>query len=123
MFQVYYDRVANCLNITVEGFWTPEDVPPFARRVQSQAVAAAAIRADFNAHIESLNFPVQATDVAELLAGIMGPAMALTTGRAAVVVGSQLNKAQAERTLIHPRLRVFMTVEDAHAWLVEAVER
>lgn len=29
------------------------------------------------------------------------------------------NRAQAERTLVHPRVRVFLTLEDAHRWLDE----
>jgi hypothetical protein len=59
-------------------------------------------------------------DVADLLSEIMRGGMAITTGRAAVVVGSQLNKAQAERTLVHPRVRVFTTMKAARAWLAEA---
>lgn len=120
MFQVDYDRPANCLTIRVEGFWTPDDVVALAREVGSQARQAQAIRDDFNVIVESFAFPVQANDVADLLANIMRGGMTLTSGRAAVVVGSQLNKAQAERTLAHPRLRVFLTMEAARAWLSDA---
>lgn len=56
-------------------------------------------------------------DVADLLAQIMRAGMAMTSGRAAVVVGSLLNKAQAERTLVHPRVRVYATLEGATNWL------
>jgi hypothetical protein len=121
MFHVDYDRPANCLNIKVEGFWKPEDVASLAQEVASKARAAKAIRPDFNACVESLEFPVQAIDVADLLAGIMQAGMAMTTGRAAVVVGSQLNKAQAERTLVHPRVRMFRSLEEGRAWLAEAM--
>lgn len=117
MFHVDYDRNANCLTLCVAGFWKPEDVPDFAREVGSKVLAAKAIRSDFDVCVESLDFPVQAMDVADLLTQIMRGGMAMTTGRAAVVVGSQLNKAQAERTLVHPRLRVFLAVAPARAWL------
>lgn len=117
MFHVDYDRRANCLNIMVEGFWKPEDVASLASEVDSKARAAKAIRSDFNACVESLKFPVQAIDVADLLAHIMQAGMAMTTGRAAVIVGSQLNKSQAERTLVHPRVRVFSDVDKAREWL------
>jgi hypothetical protein len=120
MFHVAYDRQANCLNLRVAGFWKPEDVTELAREVGLKALAAKAIRGDFNACVESFDFPVQAMDVADLLSEIMRGGMAITTGRAAVVVGSQLNKAQAERTLVHPRVRVFTTMEAARAWLAEA---
>lgn len=119
MFHVEYDRRANCLNLRVAGFWKPEDVTDFAREVGLKALAAKAIRGDFDACVESLDFPVQAMDVADLLSQIMRGGMAMTTGRAAVVVGSQLNKAQAERTLVNPRLRVFMTMAAARTWLAE----
>ncbi|MEC3911053.1 hypothetical protein U5A82_11405 [Sphingobium sp. CR2-8] len=117
MFQVDYDRYANCLTIKVEGFWKPENVVALAKEVGSKANQARLIRDDFNVVVESFDFPVQANDVADLLANIMRGGMALTTGRTAVVVGSQLNKAQAERTLVHPRVRVFLTMEDGRAWL------
>lgn len=120
MFHVAYDRAANCLTIAVSGFWTAADVAALASAVGVQARAAQAIRPDFNACVESLDFPVQAIDVADLLAGIMRSGMTMTTGRAAIVVGSQLNKAQAERTLVHPRVRVFLAVKPARAWLAEA---
>ena len=117
MFHIDYDQRANCLAIRVEGFWQPDDVAPLAREVNAKGRKAQAIRRDFNIIVESLQFPVQANDVADLLTGIMRGGMTLTTGRAAVVVGSQLNKLQAERTLVHPRLRVFVTLEEARGWL------
>ena len=117
MFQIDYDRHANCLNMRVEGFWTAETVAALAKEVGVKAQEARAIRDDFNVLVDSLAFPVQANDVADLLSNIMRGGISLTSGRAAVVVGSQLNKAQAERTLVHPRLRVFLTIEDARDWL------
>lgn len=120
MFHASYDRGTNCLNIVVKGFLQPHDVPALAQAVGSAAQTARSARDDFNVLVESLEFPVQANDVADLLTGVMRGGMALTTGRAAVVVGSQLNKAQAERTLVHDRVRVFMTMDSARAWLAQA---
>lgn len=119
MFQLNYDPSTNILAFKVEGFWKPDDVSALAREVGVKANQARSIRDDFNVLVESFDFPVQANDVADLLAGIMRGGMVLTTGRAAVVVGSQLNRAQAERTLVHPRLRVFLTLEEARNWLAE----
>ena len=113
MFHVEYDHRANCLTIRVEGFWQPEDVAPLAREVNAKGREAKAVRGDFNVIVESLQFPVQANDVADLLTGIMRGGMTLTTGRAAVGVGPPLNKLQADRTLVNPRLRVFVTLEEA----------
>lgn len=122
MFRIDYDRRANCLNIHVAGFWKPEDVAELAREAGAKALAARAIRSDFDACVESLDFPVQAMDVADLLAQSVRAGLTITTGRAAIVVGSQLNKAQAERTLAHPRLRVFLTMAAARAWLAEPAQ-
>jgi hypothetical protein len=122
MFKVDYDRGANCLNIEVKGFWKPEETALLAKEVRLKARTAMMIRKDFDACIESLEFPVQAMDVAELLSQMellsqIMQEVALTTGRAAVVVGSQLNKAQAERTLVHPRVRIFLCTGKAREWL------
>ena len=119
MFQVDYDRRANCLIIDVAGFWKPEHVVELAREVGAKARQAQAIRDDFNVIVTSFDFPVQANDVADLLANIMRGGMTLTSGKCAVVVGSQLNRAQAERTLVHPRLRVFLTLDEARRWFHE----
>lgn len=117
MFRVDYDISANLLTINVRGFLKPEDVAVFAAAVDAKAREANAIRDDFNVLVESLEFPVQANDVADLLTQIMRRGIVLTSGRAAVVVGSQLNKLQAERTLVHPRVQVFSAMDAAHDWL------
>lgn len=122
MFHVDYDIRTNCLTMKVEGFWTSENVVAFAKEVGSKAHQAKAVRGDFNVLVLSFDFPVQANDVADLLAGIMRGGMTLTSGRTAVVVGSQLNKAQAERTLVHPRVRVFLTMEAARGWLAQEAD-
>ena len=117
MFRVEYDRAANLLRITVAGFWKPEDVPAFARVVGAKTQEARAVRDDFDVIVDSLAFPVQANDVADLLTSVLAGGAALTSGWFAVVVGSQLNKLQAERTLVHPRLSVFRSMRAAEAWL------
>ncbi|MES2421681.1 MAG: hypothetical protein V4595_10320 [Pseudomonadota bacterium] len=119
MFQVEYDARTNLLTLTVAGFWQPDDVAAFAASVGAKVQEVIAIRTDFDVIVESLGFPVQAIDVADLLINIMRGGMAQTSGHAAIVVGSHLNKAQAERTLVHPRVRVFLAVADAKRWLVE----
>ncbi|MET0309208.1 MAG: hypothetical protein ABW023_10925 [Sphingomonas sp.] len=119
MYRVGYHPGANRFSISVRGFWTTEDIPPFAAAVGAAAQEARAIRDDFDVLVESLDFPVQANDVADLMTSVMRGGMALTSGRAAIVVASQLNKLQAERTLAHPRLKVFLSLDDAETWLAE----
>jgi hypothetical protein len=120
MFRVEFDATANLLRIEVWGFWTAEDVPPFAAVIGAKTREARIAHPDFNVIVESPDFPVQANDVADLLTNVMAGGIQNTTGRAAVVVGSQLNKMQAERTLVHPRVQVFLSVAEARGWLAEA---
>jgi hypothetical protein len=118
MFEVEYDEHANCIEIIVNGFWNRQTVSAFADTFLTRACAAKAIRTDFDVLVESLQFPVQANDVADLLTEVMRTGMTQTTGRAAVVVGSQLNKLQAMRTLTHPRVRIFLDLHEARNWLI-----
>lgn len=117
MYRVEFDRRANRLTIHVRGFWKPDEVLGLATAVGAKLQEARAVRDDFDMFVESLDFPVQAHDVADLLPNIMRASMTQTSGRAAVVVGSQLNKLQAERTLTHPRVKVFLSIAAAEAWL------
>jgi hypothetical protein len=114
MFKIDPDREANTLRINVEGFWAPENVSALARAIDAHVRQ---MPDDFDVIVESPDFPVQANDVADLLAAVMRGGMVRTSGHAAVVVGGQLGKAQAERTLVHPRLKVFLSLDDAKVWL------
>ncbi len=62
-------------------------------------------------------FRVSPFNFDDLLPRIAEAGLSLTSGRAAAVVGSHLNKLQAERTQNHPRLKVFLSMAEAEAWL------
>ena len=119
MFRIDYDPPSRTVTVTVHGFWTPEMVPELGQALLQQAQTLRDTGHAFDVIVESLDFPVQSNEVADMMTGVMTAGFAFTTGRAAVVVGSQLNKLQAERTLVHPRLRVFRALNDAKAWLAE----
>lgn len=119
-FQIDYDARRNRIVAVIRGFWTVETVHAFAAAAGAKASEVRAIRGDYDVLIDSRDFPVQANEVADLLPQIAEGGLALTTGRAASVVGSRLNKMQAERTQSHPRLRIVMTMADAEAWLAAA---
>jgi hypothetical protein len=119
-FRLDYDAARNRILVEIRDFWTVETVHEFAAASGAKAQEIRAIRADYDVLIDSRDFPVQANDVADLLPSIAEAGLTLTSGRAASVVGSHLNKLQAERTQTHPRMRIFMTVEEAEAWLAEA---
>lgn len=122
-FRFDYDSRRNRVLIHIRDFWTVETVRAFAAAAGAKAQEVRAIRDDYDVLIDSRDFPVQANAVADLLPSIAEAGLTLTSGRAASVVGSHLNKLQAERTQTHPRMRIFMTVEEAEAWLGEGRRR
>jgi len=119
-FRMDYDAARNRILVEIRDFWTVETVQAFAAAAGAKAQEVRAIRSDYDVLIDSRAFPVQANDVADLLPSIAEAGLTLTSGRAASVVGSALNKLQAERTQTHPRMRIFMTMEEAEGWLGEA---
>ncbi len=119
-FRIDYDPRRNRLHVVIRDLWTVETVRDFAAASGAKAQQVRAIRDDYDVLIDSRDFPVQTNEVADLLPQIAEGGLALTTGRAASVVGSHLNKMQAERTQTHPRLRIFMTMAEAEAWLAAA---
>ncbi len=117
-----YDPLRNRVLVTIRDFWTVETVREFAAASAAKAQETRAIRTDYDILIDSRDFPVQANDVADLLPAVANGGLALTSGRAASVVGSTLNKLQAERTQTHPRMKIFLTMDEAEAWLATPPE-
>jgi hypothetical protein len=118
-FTFEYDPVRNRIIVHMRGLWTVDTVREFATASGAFANRTRAIRDDYDVLVDTTDFPVQPQDVADLLPSITLAGMALTSGRAASVVASHLNKLQADRTQHHPRFRAFMTLPEAEAWLAE----
>ncbi|MDG2535344.1 hypothetical protein P6144_16910 [Sphingomonas sp. HITSZ_GF] len=118
-FELEYDAGRNRMLVVMRDFWTLETIRDFATAAGAKAQEVRQIRDDYDVLLDTRDFPVQANDVADLLPSIAEGGLRLTSGRAASVVGSLLNKLQAERTQSHPRLRIFMTMDEAEAWLAE----
>lgn len=116
-YQFEYDSTRNRITVTMRDMWTVETVREFAAAAGAFAQSVRATRADYDVMIDTTGFPVQQNDVADLLPSISQAGLTLTSGRAASVVASQLNKLQADRTQTHPRFRSFMTLAEAEAWL------
>ena len=123
MFRIEYDRQADCLDIHVAGFWEPSHVPPFSDALDAACRKTRAVSPSYSAIIHSADFPVQANDVADLLTGVMVRCIGMTGGNVGILVASQLNKKQVERTLVHPRVRPFLTLPEAQAWARTPVAR
>lgn len=66
---------------------------------------------------DSSRFPVQSLAVASGFERIRARGSKLHKGPTAIVVGSYLNKVQAERSLKGARIRVFLSADEARDWL------
>ena len=117
MYRIELDTLRHAVIVHIEGFWTLSDVAVFGADLVATVRKAALGRDPFDVIIESLDFPVQANDVADRLTGVMAEGIGRVSGHVAVVVGSYLNKLQAERTLVHPKVKVFQQMDDAERWL------
>ena len=118
-YRLEYDPVRNRILATIRDFWTTQTVREFAAASGALAHGVRETRDDYDVLIDSRAFPVQSNEIADLLPSIAEGGLSLTSGRAASVVGSHLNKLQADRTQTHPRFRAFMTMAEAEAWLAE----
>ena len=116
-FRLDYDARRNRILAEIRDYWTVETVQEFAAAAGALSQRVRATRDDYDILIDSRDFPVQPNEIAALLPSIAEAGLSLTSGRAASVVGSHLNKLQAERTQTHPRFAAFMTMEAAQAWL------
>lgn len=116
-FDVHYDRASRILHWTMRGFWTMADVAAFAASMRQAITVLGSPPYVYDALCDSRAFPVQSADVGAALGKINDIGKTIRTGRTAIVVGSVINKLQAQRTLIDPDLRVFLTLDEATAWL------
>ncbi len=117
MYEIRYDAAAKILHLKFTGFWTLETVHRLAADVMAAGQRIEGTPKVFDVLTDSTDFPVQANAVSEALASVMNAGYALRTGRTAIAVSSMLNKIQAERTLGHPTVRVFLSLDEARAWL------
>jgi hypothetical protein len=104
-FRLDYDPARNRILAEVRGFWTLDTVRDFAAAAGAKAQEVRASRVDYDLLVDSREFPVQAHDVADLLASIADAALSLTSGRAASVVGSHPDEPAARHLHDNGRCR------------------
>ena len=117
MYEIRYDAAARLLFYRMEGFWTLDTVARFVADLQAATASIRGTPLRFDALCDSTNFPVQSHEVSDALGRVMKAGTKLRTGRTAIAVASTLNKLQAQRALPHPSVRVFLSMDEARAWL------
>ena len=116
-FEVRYDRFRRRLYWTMRGLWTMGDVAGFVGALRAAVAPLGAPPHDYDGLCDSRDFKVQPRDVSAALGQIDDASRSMRKGRTAVVVGSMMNKLQAERTLKSFGTRVFLTMDEAETWL------
>ena len=93
------------------------EVGGFINALRAATASLGAPPFQYDGLCDSREFKVQSRDVSEALGRIDDASRTMREGRTAIVVGSMMNKLQAERTLKSAGTRVFLTMDEAEAWL------
>ncbi|WP_188055892.1 hypothetical protein [Sphingosinithalassobacter sp. CS137] len=118
-YDIRFDEQRGLLNLTLRGFWSLETLDAFRTELVEVAARVREQRPSFPVLSDSIAFAVQSVEVADRLGELMLAGAQVNSGRVAIVVGSILNKKQAERALQAPNLRVFVDKEEALEWLMQ----
>lgn len=116
-FDVRFSHTRRRLEWTMRGFWTMADVGTFATALRDAVESLGPPPQRFDGLCDSRDFPVQSPEVSGALGMIDAAGAAMRQGRVAIVVGSTINKLQADRTLISPDVRIFLDMAAALHWL------
>ena len=121
VYSIAFDTETRTLHLRLEGFWSMATLANFAAELLETSAAARRRHDSFAILSDSSRFPVQSPDVAHGFEQLMARGAATHKGPTAILVASVLNKMQVQRSMKGPRLGVFLSVEEARAWL--AAER
>jgi hypothetical protein len=118
-FEIIVDKHAGLVSTVLRGFWTMDDLNAFGAGMYVAVQSVAARHPVFALISDSTDFKVQSTEVSEGFAQMMDMGNRSHAGPAAIVVGSALNKLQAERVFTDPRVRIFIDKAEARRWIDE----
>lgn len=114
-----YDEQRIFLTVTQAGYWSMET---FERYKQDYLAWHSQIRSrhrHYRVFAECSDYPVQSIEVGEAFHALFQKLMDENRGHVAIMVGSSLNKLQAQRVLPQPNVKVFIDSEAAMTWLFE----
>lgn len=117
MFDVRFDPARRVLHLRLEGFWSMATIDHFAAEMAPKATAFRLRHGSFATLSDARAFWIQSADVLERFERFRARATETKAGPTAIVVASALSKTQAERVLKSDRVRVFLDLAEAEAWL------
>jgi len=116
MYELRYDANGNILNLRLTGFWTEDTMRGFLGAFMPMVSRLSISSPDFVVLSDCRDYPVQSPAIGIAWSRILGENPAVTVPYA-VVVGSVLNKLQAERALIAANVKIFTEMDEAAVWL------
>lgn len=117
MYTIRYDSMRRIFHLTLNGFWTMPVIIKFGAELLVRTTAIRVRGHRYAMLSDASAFPVQSAQVTSYFERIMARGIEIDVGPCAIVVASQLNKLQAERSLRSDRVRVFLDRDEAEAWL------
>ncbi len=116
-FEVEVDLDAGIVKTVLRGFWTMADLQAFGRAMLEAIGKVSRRHAKFALLSDSTGFKIQSLEVSEGFAAMMNAGVKMHWGPTAIVVGTMLNKKQAERVFDNPRVRIFTDSAAARRWI------
>ena len=119
MYSIKFEAQTRTLHLELEGFWTLATLAAFSAELLATTTALKDRYGSFAISSDSSRFRVQSPEVAAGFERIRKRGAEAQEGPTAIVVASVLNKMQAKRSVRGPRVRVFLTADEARSWLTE----
>lgn len=116
-FDIRFDPRDPILFLRLSGFWTLPIALAFEAALQDAGRDLRLAEKCTGTLSDSRAFPVQSEEVGAVLARIRLAGPGHEPWPTAIVVGSALNKLQAERVMKRDNVRVFLDMDEARAWL------
>jgi len=115
-FEIHVDESNGWIRTVLRGFWTLADLQAFGQGMLEAVGRVARRHAVFALFSDSTAFKIQSAEVSESFARMVEQGNRMHRGPTAIVVGTVLNKLQAERLFRDPRARVFTDFGEAQRW-------
>jgi hypothetical protein len=116
-FEIKADVDTGIVTTVLRGFWTLATLDGFAAGMADAIGKVAPHHPVFALLSDSTEFQIQTPAVGARFAEMMTAGAAMHLGPTAIVVGTVLNKLQAERLFTDPRVRVFTDAGEARRWI------
>ena len=116
-FEIRADVRAGIVTMVLRGFWTLETMERYGAGMLEAVAKVAARHPMFALLSDSTDFNIQSPEVGARFTAMMKAGAEMHVGPTAIVVGTTLNKLQAEHLFPDPRVRVFTDADEARRWI------